>query len=42
MIRAEIPSYDDLQERLADATRDAAAETVLDLGSGTGSLPRPS
>jgi tRNA (cmo5U34)-methyltransferase len=36
MVRAEIPSYDQLQDRLADATADMQAETVLDLGSGTG------
>jgi tRNA (cmo5U34)-methyltransferase len=36
MVRAEIPSYDQLQDRLADATADVQAETVLDLGSGTG------
>ncbi len=36
MVRAEIPSYDELQDRLADATADMQAETVLDLGSGTG------
>ncbi len=36
MVRAEIPSYDDLQDRLADATADVEARTILDLGSGTG------
>jgi tRNA (cmo5U34)-methyltransferase len=36
MVRSEIPSYDDLQERLADATADVKARTILDLGSGTG------
>lgn len=36
MVRAEIPSYDELQDRLADATADMQAETVLDLGPGTG------
>jgi tRNA (cmo5U34)-methyltransferase len=36
MVRAEIPSYDELQERLADATADVPAESILDLGSGTG------
>jgi tRNA (cmo5U34)-methyltransferase len=36
MVRAEIPSYDQLQDRLADATADMQTQTVLDLGSGTG------
>jgi tRNA (cmo5U34)-methyltransferase len=35
-VRAEIPSYDDLQDRLADVTTDLEAQTILDLGSGTG------
>lgn len=41
-VRAEIPTYHDLQDRLADATKDVSAATILDLGSGTGSLPRRS
>jgi len=36
MVRAEIRSYDDLQDRLADATADVEAAAILDLGSGTG------
>lgn len=36
MVRSEIPSYDELQERLADATADVEAQQILDLGSGTG------
>ena len=36
MVRAEIPSYDELQDRLADATADVTAATILDLGCGTG------
>lgn len=36
MVRSEISLYDDLQERLADATTDVSARTILDLGSGTG------
>jgi tRNA (cmo5U34)-methyltransferase len=36
MVRAEIPSYDDLQDRLAEATADVDAHSILDLGSGTG------
>ena len=36
MVRLEIPSYDDVQDRLADATAGMQAESILDLGSGTG------
>jgi trans-aconitate methyltransferase len=36
MVRAEIPSYDDLQDRLAEATADVEVAAILDLGSGTG------
>jgi predicted RNA methylase len=36
MVRSEIPTYDDLQDRLAEATADVDAHTILDLGSGTG------
>jgi len=36
MMRSEIDRYDELQSALADATADVAAETILDLGSGTG------
>jgi SAM-dependent methyltransferase len=36
MVRSEIPSYDELQERLADATADVHTDAILDLGSGTG------
>ena len=36
MVRSEIPTYDELQQRLADATADIAAGRILDLGSGTG------
>lgn len=36
MARAEIPSYDALQDRLAAATADVEAHAILDLGSGTG------
>ena len=35
-VRAEIPSYDDLQHCLADATADVDVRAILDLGSGTG------
>jgi tRNA (cmo5U34)-methyltransferase len=36
MVRGEIASYDDLQDALAEATRDVPARRILDLGSGTG------
>lgn len=36
MVRAEVPSYDELQDRLAEATAGIAAATILDLGCGTG------
>lgn len=36
MMRSEIGRYDELQSALADATADVSAETILDLGSGTG------
>lgn len=36
MVRSEIPTYDELQERLAEATAGVRAERILDLGSGTG------
>jgi tRNA (cmo5U34)-methyltransferase len=36
MVRSEIPSYDDLQDRLANATAEIEARSILDLGSGTG------
>ena len=36
MVRSEIPGYDQLQARLAEATSTVAARRILDLGSGTG------
>jgi tRNA (cmo5U34)-methyltransferase len=36
MVRSEIPTYDALQDRTAEATVDVVANTILDLGSGTG------
>src|SRR5947209_408188 len=36
MVRTEIPSYDQLQAKLAEATSRVAAGRILDLGSGTG------
>jgi tRNA (cmo5U34)-methyltransferase len=40
MVRSEIPTYDELQRTLAEATRGLAAERILDLGSGTGVTAR--
>jgi len=39
MVRAEIPAYDELHDRLAGAIADMQVATILDLGSGTGSPP---
>jgi tRNA (cmo5U34)-methyltransferase len=36
LVRSEIPEYDRLQDALAEATSAVPAETILDLGSGTG------
>ena len=36
MVRAEVPAYDELQGRVADATSDLTVARILDLGSGTG------
>jgi tRNA (cmo5U34)-methyltransferase len=35
-VRAEVPLYDELQQRVARATASVEAHAVLDLGSGTG------
>lgn len=35
-IRAEIEDYDELQERVVDATRGIAAQSILELGVGAG------
>jgi len=40
MVRAEVPAYEHLQQVVADATEAVAAETVLDLGTGTGETLR--
>lgn len=40
IVRAEVPSYDDLQDRIANATKDLAVSRVLDLGCGTGETGR--
>jgi tRNA (cmo5U34)-methyltransferase len=36
MVRDEVPTYDELQGRLAAATTAVAARRILDLGTGTG------
>jgi tRNA (cmo5U34)-methyltransferase len=36
MIREEIPTYDELQAALAQATTGSPVQSILDLGSGTG------
>lgn len=36
MIRAEVPSYDELQEAVVAATADLRPSRLLDLGTGTG------
>ena len=36
MVRSEIPSYDELQTKVAAATSAVVARKILDLGSGTG------
>jgi tRNA (cmo5U34)-methyltransferase len=40
MVRAEVPDYEHLQQVVADATADVEAETILDLGTGTGETLR--
>lgn len=40
MVRSEIPTYDVLQGRLAEATADVDARRILDLGCGTGETAR--
>jgi tRNA (cmo5U34)-methyltransferase len=39
-IRAEVPSYDELQDTVAEATAGIHAERVLELGVGTGETSR--
>ena len=40
LIRADVPAYDELQQRIADATMDIDADRILDLGAGTGATTR--
>ena len=39
-IRSEVPLYDELQERVVDATRDLCVRCALELGVGTGETAR--
>jgi tRNA (cmo5U34)-methyltransferase len=36
MIRADVERFDDFQDAIAEATADVEAETILELGTGTG------
>lgn len=36
LIRDEVPAYEELQDRTADATRGLTVERILELGTGTG------
>jgi|SRR5471032_393487 len=40
MIRADVPAYDELQDRIAAATAQVDASRILDLGAGTGETAR--
>jgi tRNA (cmo5U34)-methyltransferase len=40
MVRAELPRYDELQDRIADVASNLPVTTVLDLGCGTGETGR--
>jgi len=40
LIRADVPAYDDLQDRVAVATAELDARRILDLGAGTGETAR--
>jgi len=40
LIRADVPLYDELQERTADATSGVRATKILELGTGTGETTR--
>jgi tRNA (cmo5U34)-methyltransferase len=40
LMRAEVPAYDELQLRIADAAAGLAASRILDLGAGTGETSR--
>jgi tRNA (cmo5U34)-methyltransferase len=40
MIRADVERFDELQDAVADATRDLPAHRILELGTGTGETAR--
>ena len=40
LIREDVPGYEELQERTADATKGVAATRILELGTGTGETTR--
>ena len=40
MVRAEVPDYEQLQEVVAEAASEIRADTILDLGTGTGETLR--
>jgi tRNA (cmo5U34)-methyltransferase len=40
LIRADVPGYDELQRRVADAAAGLDADLILDLGAGTGETSR--
>ena len=40
LMRSEVPQYERLQDEVALATGDGAAERVLELGTGTGETAR--
>jgi tRNA (cmo5U34)-methyltransferase len=40
MVRAEVPDFDQLQEVVAEAASEIPADTILDLGTGTGETLR--
>lgn len=40
MIRADVERFDELQDAVADASRDVPARTILELGTGTGETAR--
>jgi tRNA (cmo5U34)-methyltransferase len=40
MIRSDVERFDELQDAVADATRDAPTRSILELGTGTGETAR--
>jgi tRNA (cmo5U34)-methyltransferase len=39
-IRADIPAFDEFQDAVGEATREVSAQTILELGTGTGETAR--